>query len=60
MRSPWCLCVPPQRLKAGKVEPKETAFARQRLGKHFPAATNTLLDVVFSKRSVSYEILNIL
>jgi hypothetical protein len=36
---------------------------RRRLGKHLPAATNThirteLTDVVFSVRSVSYQILN--
>jgi hypothetical protein len=44
MRSPCCLCVcvsvaPPQ--QAGIVEPEETAVARQRLGKHVPAAMNT-------------------
>jgi hypothetical protein len=65
MRSFFCLCdPPPQLVKAGIVEPEETVVARQRLGNHFPAATNThatveeLMDVVFSMRSVSYQILN--
>jgi hypothetical protein len=45
-------------LKAGIVEPEETAVTRRRLGKHIPAATNThavieeLLDAVFCMRSV--------
>jgi hypothetical protein len=53
-----CLCTT-QRLKAGTVESEETAVAKQRLGKHVPAATNThttieeVLDAVFSVRSVS-------
>jgi hypothetical protein len=51
-------------MKAGIVEPKELAVARQRLDKHVPATTNTqatieLLDAVFSVRSVSYQILNV-
>jgi hypothetical protein len=29
------------RLKAGIMEPEETSITRQRLGKYFPAATNT-------------------
>jgi hypothetical protein len=47
-----CLCVPP-------------IVARQRLGKHIPAATNThatieeLLDTILSMRSVFYQALNI-
>jgi hypothetical protein len=51
-------------LKARILKPEETVIARQRLGKHFPAATNTrakkegLLDAVFSMRSLSYQILN--
>jgi hypothetical protein len=54
---------PSERLKAGMVEPEDTAVARQRLGKHVPATTNThetdeLLDAVFSMRFVSYQILN--
>jgi hypothetical protein len=65
MRSPCCLCVCvyPQSLKAGIVEAEETAAARQRLGKHLPAATNThvtieeLLDAEFSMRFMSYQIL---
>jgi hypothetical protein len=32
---------PPYCLKAGIVEPGDEAVAMQRLGKHFPAATNT-------------------
>jgi hypothetical protein len=53
-----------QRLKFGIMKAEETDFARQRLGKHISAATNThatiyeLLDAVFSMRSVSYQILN--
>jgi hypothetical protein len=45
-------------LKAGIVETEETSIARQRLGKHFPAATNTqatievMLETMFSIRSV--------
>jgi hypothetical protein len=51
------------RLKAGIVEPEE-AVARQRLGKHISAATNThatieeLLAAAFSLLPVSYQILN--
>jgi hypothetical protein len=30
-----------RRLKAGIVGPEQTSIARQRLGKHIPAATNT-------------------
>jgi hypothetical protein len=49
MRSPCCLCVPPN-------------VASQQLGKHIPMATNThtttekLLDGMFSVRFVSYQI----
>jgi hypothetical protein len=63
MRSP--LCLSPVTPESGIVEPEETAVARQRLCKYFPAATNTTvtiekqLDVVFSMRSVSYQIPNI-
>jgi hypothetical protein len=52
MRSPCCLCV-------FVLPPK---VARQRLGKHVPAATNThatvkeLLDPVFSMRSALNQI----
>jgi hypothetical protein len=62
--SHWiCVCPLPSRLKAGTVEPEETAVARQWLGKHVPWATNThatieLLDEVFSTLSVSYQIRN--
>jgi hypothetical protein len=48
MRSPCCLCIP-------------LIVARQRLGKHFPVATNThatteeSLDTSFSMRTVSYQ-----
>jgi hypothetical protein len=31
----------PQNLKSEIVDPEETAVARQRLGKHVPATTNT-------------------
>jgi hypothetical protein len=57
MRLPCCLRVLPN--KAGIVEPEQTAVARQRFGKHVPAATNThaaiqeLLDSVFYMWSVS-------
>jgi hypothetical protein len=53
MRSPCCLYVCDLPLNV----------ARQRLGKHVPAATNTratteeLLDALFSMRSMSYQIL---
>jgi hypothetical protein len=42
------------RLKAGIVEPEETSFTKQRLGKYFPPVTNTqatieeFLESVFS------------
>jgi hypothetical protein len=54
---------PPECLKAVILVPGGTVDARQRIDKYFPAATNThatieLLDVVFSMRSVSYQILN--
>jgi hypothetical protein len=45
MRSLCCLCVPPpQCLKAEIVAPEETIVARQRLDKHFLAATNTKVN----------------
>jgi hypothetical protein len=34
-----------RRLKAGIVEPEQTFIARQRLGKHVPAAMNTVFAV---------------
>jgi hypothetical protein len=34
-----------QHLKAGIVEPEETAIARQKLGKHVSAVTNTCTTV---------------
>jgi hypothetical protein len=45
------------------VEPAEAIVARQQLGKHISAATNTratieLLDAVFSMRPVPYQILS--
>jgi hypothetical protein len=67
MRSSSCLCAQPshpQHLKAGILEPEETAVAVQQLGKHVPMVTNThatiegLLDAVFSMLSVLYQILN--
>jgi hypothetical protein len=47
-----------RRLKAGIVEREKTTIARQRLGKHVPAAKNTqttievLLETMVSIRSV--------
>jgi hypothetical protein len=47
------------------ARPEKTGFARRRLGKHVPAATNIhartekLLDAVFSMRSASYHIYSI-
>jgi hypothetical protein len=40
-----CGCVSQQRPKTGIVEPEETAAARQRLGKHVSAATNTHITI---------------
>jgi hypothetical protein len=58
-----CGCVAPQRLIAGIVEPQETAAARQQLGKHLFAATNTHVTIYVRTvgrcvymRFVSYEI----
>jgi hypothetical protein len=42
------------------VEPDEIVVSRQRLGKHIPAATNTveeLLEAAFSIRSTSYQMM---
>jgi hypothetical protein len=56
-------CVSPPE-QAGALESEENAVTRQRLGKHFPAATNThatveeLLDAVFSMWSLSFQVLN--
>jgi hypothetical protein len=36
------------RLKAGIVKPEQTTIARQRLGKHIPAATNTQAKIELS------------
>jgi hypothetical protein len=58
MGSPRCLCVP------SPNKPERTAVAKQRFGKHVPAAKNRravieeLLEEVFSMRSMSYQILN--
>jgi hypothetical protein len=47
----------PYSLKARNTERKEASIARERLGNHFPAATDTdatiekLLEAVFSVRS---------
>jgi hypothetical protein len=66
MRSPSSLyiwvsvCVP---LQSRIVGLQREAVARQRLGNHFPAATNRhatieeLLEAVFSMRSASYQII---
>jgi hypothetical protein len=57
-----CSCVP-LLMKTGIVDPGETAVARQRLGHHVPATTNTyaateLLDAAFSMHSMSFQIFN--
>jgi hypothetical protein len=59
-----CACVSTNELKK-IVESKETPVPRQRLGEHFPAAATLdatieeLLDLVFSMRSLSHQLLNI-
>jgi hypothetical protein len=37
-------------MKAGMIEPEETAVARQRLGKHVPAETNIYSKKVWGNR----------
>jgi hypothetical protein len=64
MRLPCCLCVfvYPLTPKAGIMEAEDTGVARQRFDKYVPEATSThatteeLLAVVFSMRSVWYQI----
>jgi hypothetical protein len=56
--------ISPQLMKAGILEPEETASFRQRLAKHL-AVTNIyatreeLLEAVFSMRFVLYQTLNL-
>jgi hypothetical protein len=61
-----CCSLSPPPPQGGTLEPEETATERQRLGKHFPLAKNThttleeLLYAVFSIRSMSYQIIDML
>jgi hypothetical protein len=65
MRSPYCLCVPPQQLLNAVWQdawkPEEMAVASQWLGKYVPMTTNTrttieeLLDTVFSVWFMLYQ-----
>jgi hypothetical protein len=64
MRSPYRMCVFPLTPEGLNIGARRDAIARQRLGTHVPAATNThatikeLLDMVFSVRSMSYQTLS--